>query len=132
MLTNFRDKLPLWYTDLYPPGRLFESGRIQDITTTRVPPDLLTATVADLRQLLTSGLIRSVDLVKLYSDQIDRHDRKGMELNAVISTAPKEFVVREADRLDQERAEGKVRGPLHGIPVIIKASKIPPSSSNTS
>ena len=131
MLTNFRDKLPCWYPGLYPSGRLAESGRIQDITTTRVPLDLLTATVADLRQLLNRGLMRSVDLIELYFDQIDRHNCRGMELKAVISTAPREFVIREAKRLDQERAGGKLRGPLHGIPVIIKASKSPPSTLNT-
>ena len=120
------------YPELGPSGRLAELGRIQDITTNRVPLDLLTATVADLRQLLTRGETHSVDLIEGYFDQIHRHNHRGMKLNAVISTSPKEIVVREAKRLDQERAEGKVRGPLHGIPVIIKASEILPSSSYTS
>lgn len=126
MLTSPSDKLPCWYPELGPSRRRAELGRIQDITTNRVPLDLLTATVADLRQLLSRGEMHSVDLIEVYLDQIHRHNHRGMELNAVICTAPKGFVVREAKRLDQERGEGKVRGPLHGIPVIIKASEIPP------
>ena len=93
--------------------------------------DLLTATVADLRGLLDGREVHSVDLVKSYLKQIDRHNHKGMVLNAVISTAPEEDVFQQAVALDQERAEGKVRGPMHGIPVIIKASGIPASTLYT-
>lgn len=91
--------------------------------------DLLTATVGDLRQLLTRGEVNSVDLVKKYLDQIDRHNHRGMMLNAVISTAPEEDVFQQAINLDQERAEGRVRGPMHGIPVIIKVGEVPTSTT---
>ena len=94
---------------------------------TGVNLDVLTATVADLRHLLARGEIHSVDLIKVYLDQIDRHNHKGMELNAVISTAPEEVVFQQAIILDQERAEGSLRGPMHGIPVIIKVSEVPTS-----
>lgn len=93
--------------------------------------DLLTATVGDLRQLLTRGKVHSVDLVKNYLDQINRHNHKGMELNAVISTAPEEDVLQKAVDLDRERAEGRVRGSMHGIPVIIKVSEVPTSTLHT-
>ena len=86
--------------------------------------DVLTATVADLRQLLAHGKVSSSDLVKGYLKQIDKHNRKGMQLNAVISTAPVKDILRQADALDQERAEGKVRSLMHGIPVIIKVSDV--------
>ena len=84
--------------------------------------DFLTATVADLRQLLARREVSSRELVKGYLKQIDRHNHKGMRLNAVISIAPERDILRQAYALDQERAEGKVRGPMHGIPVIIKVS----------
>lgn len=93
--------------------------------------DLLTATVGDLRQFLTRGEVNSVDLVKKYLDQIDRHNHRGMMLNAVISTAPEEIVLRQALNLDRERAEGRVRGPMHGIPVIIKVGEVPISTLHT-
>ena len=86
--------------------------------------DLLTATVADLRQLLAHGKVSSSDLVKRYLKQIDKHNLKGMRLNAVISIAPEKDILWQADALDQERAEGKIRGPMHGIPVIIKVSDV--------
>lgn len=86
--------------------------------------DFLTATVADLRQLLAHGKVSSSDLVKGYLKQIDKHNHKGMWLNAVISIAPEEDILWQADALDQERAEGKIRGPMHGIPVIIKVSDV--------
>ena len=89
--------------------------------------DFLTATVADLRQLLARREVNSVDLVKGYLDQIDRHNHQGMHLNAVISIAPEDDIIQQAAALDRERADGKVRGPMHGIPVIIKVSDVPMS-----
>jgi amidase len=45
-----------------------------------------------------------------------------LHLNKMISIAPRETLLEAAARLDAERAEGKLRGPLHGITVIIKVS----------
>ena len=87
--------------------------------------DLLAITATELLQLLARREVYSIDLVKCYLDQIDRHNHKGMELHAVISTAPKEDLFQQADALDRERAEGRIRGPMHGIPIIIKASQTP-------
>ena len=86
--------------------------------------DVLTATVENLRQLLACRNVSSVDLVKAYLKQIDKHNHKGMRLNAVISVAPEKDIFQQAVALDRERAEDKVRGPMHGIPVIIKASNV--------
>ena len=96
-----------------------------------VPLDFLTATVADLRQRLARREVSSVDLVKGYLKQIDKHNNKGMRLNAVISIAPEKDIVEQAHALDLERAEGKIRGPMHGIPVIIKVSDIEYRHSTT-
>ena len=86
--------------------------------------NVLTATVADLSQLLARRKVSSVDLVKGYLRQIDKHNHKGMRLKAVISIAPEQDVLQQAGALDRERAEGKIRGPMHGIPVIIKVSDV--------
>ena len=110
-------------------GSLAETGvKVVDMSQkhrTNFHIDVLTATATDLRQLLDRGEVFSSDLVKDYLRQIDRHNHKGMELRAVISTAPEEDLLRQACALDRERAEGRARGPMHGIPVIIKASQIP-------
>ena len=84
--------------------------------------DFLTTTVADLRRQLARCEVSSVDLVKGYLEQIDKHNLKGMRLNAVISIAPEKDILKQARALDLERVKGKIRGPMHGIPVIIKVS----------
>ena len=86
--------------------------------------DFLTATVTELRELLARREVCSVDLVKGYLEQIDKHNHKGMRLKAVISIAPEKDILEQACALDLERVEGKIRGPMHGIPVIIKVSDI--------
>jgi amidase len=54
------------------------------------------------------------------AEQIEEHNHNGLRLNAAISLAPVEQLRSHAITLDEERAQGKVRGPLHGIPILIK------------
>lgn len=61
-----------------------------------------------------------MDLVKLHLDQIEAHNRNGLNLNAVITTAPWGDILALAEQLDRERAEKGMRGPLHGIPILVK------------
>lgn len=82
--------------------------------------DVLTATASDLRNLLNSGEVSSVELVGLYLDQISRHNRQDLMLNAMISTASAERVLKEGRKLDTERAQKGPRSKLHGIPIILK------------
>ncbi|KAJ5509770.1 hypothetical protein N7527_011913 [Penicillium freii] len=82
--------------------------------------DVLTATASDLRNLLDSGEVSSVKLVGLYLDQIARHNKQGLMLNAMISTASADHVLEEARMLDTERAQKGRRSNLHGIPIILK------------
>lgn len=77
----------------------------------------LTATASQLQELLTIGAISSTDLVEVYVNRIHQYDGY---LKAVLSIAP--TAMNEAARLDKERLEGGVRGPLHGIPILIKVS----------
>jgi amidase len=64
---------------------------------------------------MEEGRVTSRQLVEQYLQRIGLYEDK---LNAVMAVNPK--ALEEADRLDQERKQGKVRGPLHGIPVALK------------
>ncbi|ESZ98762.1 hypothetical protein SBOR_0868 [Sclerotinia borealis F-4128] len=56
----------------------------------------------------------------IYLAQIKKHNRAGAQLHAIISTPTKQQLLDVAQRLDQERKTGKIRGPLHGVPIIVK------------
>lgn len=75
-------------------------------------------TISDLQQALQSGKYSSKQLVEKYSDRIAGIDKKGPGLNAVIEMNPD--AERIAADLDRERKERGARGPLHGIPILIK------------
>jgi len=84
-----------------------------------VPPfELEEATIADLQAGMKSGKYTSVRLCQLYLARIQAMDKTGPNLHAVIETNPDALSV--AAQLDAERKAGKLRGPLHGIPVLIK------------
>lgn len=74
--------------------------------------------VDDLNKKMARGEINAQKLVKLYLDRISEIDKKGPHINAVIEINPDAMKI--AADLDKERAAGKIRGPLHGIPVLIK------------
>jgi len=76
------------------------------------------ATIAGLEVKLQSGALTSHALVQAYLDRIAAIDKAGPAINAVIELNPDALHI--ADQLDTERKSGKVRGPLHGIPVLIK------------
>jgi len=76
------------------------------------------ATIADLQRLLTSGQYTSRTLCQAYLARIAEIDRNGPALRAVIELNPDALTI--ADAMDAERKAGKSRGPLHGIPVLIK------------
>ncbi len=79
--------------------------------------NVLTATIEELQHLLSTRSVDSQHLVKIYLAQIERHDGY---LRAVINTAPKNLLLQRAKMLDQEREYGKIRGPVHGIPLLVK------------
>jgi amidase len=72
----------------------------------------------DARNRMAAGTLTSRALTEAYLDRIARIDDSGPRLNAVIELNP--AAVADADALDAERKAGKVRGPLHGIPVLVK------------
>jgi hypothetical protein len=76
------------------------------------------ASVADLRAALTSGRATSAQLVDAYLARITAYEHAGPAINALIRINPNARA--EARARDAERAAGRARGALHGIPVIIK------------
>ena len=84
------------------------------------PPafELEELTIADLQRGMQSGKYSSRSLVEKYTDRINDIDKKGPTLKSVIELNPDAEAIAAA--LDRERKEGRVRGPLHGIPILIK------------
>jgi amidase len=80
--------------------------------------DLLEATIPELQSALAAGAVTSRDLVAMYLARIDAYDQKGPALNAI--SAINGQALAEAAALDAERRTRPLRGPLHGIPIIIK------------
>lgn len=76
------------------------------------------ATITGLQEAMASGQRSARAIAALYLDRIAAIDRQGPELRSVIETNPDALAV--AESLDAERAAGRVRGPLHGIPVLLK------------
>ncbi|MCW3079224.1 amidase [Segetibacter sp.] len=80
--------------------------------------DLVEVTIDELQQKMRSGTLTSKAITKGYLKRIEDVDKKGPAINSVIEVNPDAITIAEA--MDAERKAGKVRGPLHGIPVLIK------------
>ncbi len=76
------------------------------------------ASILELQAAMQAGQVTSAQLVGLYLGRIRAYDRSGPALNTIIRLNPRARA--QADSLDAERAVGTVRGPLHGIPVLMK------------
>ncbi|MEP6496219.1 MAG: amidase [bacterium] len=76
------------------------------------------ATIDDLQSKMRAGTESAASLTKVYLGRIDAIDQRGPAINSVIELNPDAESI--ALQLDAERKSGKVRGPLHGIPVLIK------------
>lgn len=89
------------------------------ITVAAKPPakpfNVVEATIPEMQQALKDGRVTSRELVVQYLLRIATYEDR---LNAIITVNPK--ALDEADALDRERKAGKVRGPLHGIPIALK------------
>ncbi len=79
---------------------------------------IIEATVADLQARMHSGSLTSQMLVKMYRDRIRDFDMSGPRINSVIELNPDASAIAMA--LDRERKAKEPRGPLHGIPVLLK------------
>lgn len=94
--------------------------RVADADATRVQREdaLFEKSAAELSAMMARGALTSRALVERYLQRIAAMDKQGPAVNAVIELNPQARTI--ADVLDAERKAGKVRGPLHGIPVLIK------------
>jgi len=82
--------------------------------------DLREADVASLQAAMQSGELRSQQIVAYYLAEIARVDQAGVELRSIIEVNPDALEI--AAQLDSERARSGPRGPLHGIPIVLKAN----------
>jgi amidase len=94
-------------------------------TTTRTPTagappaiDVVELSAVEASRRMAEGSLSSRGLTQAYLDRIRDIDDQGPALNAVIEIS--QTALADADALDAERKAGKVRGPLHGVPVLIK------------
>jgi amidase len=84
-----------------------------------VPPfELDEATISQLQEGMKSGKFTARSLVEKYTARIGEIDKHGPAINSILELNPDALAI--ADSLDQERKAGGPRGPLHGIPVLIK------------
>ncbi len=74
--------------------------------------------IDQLQAMMQAGKASSVDLVRAYRARIAAMDRKGPALRSVIALNPDAEA--QAKALDAERKAGRIRGPLHGVPVLVK------------
>ena len=80
--------------------------------------DLDEVTIEQLQARMASGALTARQLGEAYLERIETIDRGGPRLRSIIETNPDALEI--ADALDRERAEGHIRGPLHGIPMVLK------------
>ena len=102
------------------PARTVEAATALAAAAPHAPPafELEERTIAELQAGMQRGQWTSRALTEQYLARIAAMDRSGPALHAVIETNPDALMI--ADRLDAERKNGTVRGPMHGIPVLVK------------
>jgi len=89
------------------------------ISASPAPPfDVTEASITDLDAALASGQVTSRQLVEAYLARIAAYDQAGPKLNAIVTL--NKAALAQADALDVERRKKGPRGPLHGIPILIK------------
>ena len=76
------------------------------------------ATIDDLQNKMQSGALTSRAITEMYLKRIEGIDKNGPKINSVIEINPDALTI--ADAMDAERKAGKIRGLLHGIPILIK------------
>ncbi|UKT65155.1 amidase [Pedobacter mucosus] len=100
------------------PASSLLAGEQQDIAEFKDDFDLNELTILDLQDMMRKGKASSKSLTKMYLKRIDKLDKNGPKLNAVIELNPDALAI--AASMDKERSAGKIRGSMHGIPILIK------------
>lgn len=93
---------------------------LKELSTTDNFPseDLEEITISLLQKKMEQGTATSVSITKAYLERIQKMDKQGPHLNSIIELNADALAI--ADKLDKERKQGKIRGALHGIPVLVK------------
>src|SRR6266576_5013110 len=91
---------------------------VRSLPAAAAPTNLNEMTVAQMQASMASHQLSSLDLVNYYLTRIRTLDQSGPMVNSVIELNPDALAI--ASALDAERKAGHVRGPLHGIPVLLK------------
>src|SRR6185295_2093698 len=100
------------------PVSLIANARHPALSTLPKDFELEELTIPELQSGMQSGKYTARSLVKKYLDRIDEIDKNGPALNSIIELNPDAIPIAEA--LDRERKDKGARGPLHGIPILIK------------
>jgi amidase len=100
-------------------GARIDAQRTARFTPAATPAfDVMEKTIVELQEAMQQGATTSQELVEIYLARIEAYDRRGPRINSIVSLNPR--AREEATALDRERAERGARGPLHGIPVVVK------------
>ncbi len=75
-------------------------------------------TISELQENYNNGTYSAKDVVEAYLERIENYDKNGPRINSIITLNPDAIAIAEA--LDKELSEGNFRGPLHGVPVVLK------------
>ncbi|MDQ3256897.1 MAG: amidase family protein, partial [Acidobacteriota bacterium] len=100
------------------PSQLITHAATHSASLQPVAFELEEATIADLQAGLRSGKYTARSLVRSYLKRIEEVDERGVALNSIIELNPDALNI--AETLDRERKAGRVRGSLHGIPILLK------------
>jgi amidase len=93
-------------------------GRAESVRSAPPGFEVAEASMTEVQKALTDGRVTSVQLVDAYRARIAAYDHAGPAINAMIRLNPN--ARKEAADLDAERKAGRVRGPMHGVPIILK------------
>nr|WP_256573781.1 amidase family protein [Pseudomonas sp. NFACC04-2] len=115
---DMNNKRTLWIAKLGFLSCIAITVQAQTKTTEDVTQAYEYLSVTELNQRLTANRLTSVELVNYLNNRIQALDKEGPHLKAVLELNPQALA--DAALRDRERANGNVRGPLHGIPVLIK------------
>jgi Asp-tRNA(Asn)/Glu-tRNA(Gln) amidotransferase A subunit family amidase len=80
--------------------------------------EVVESTIRELQEAMSSGRATAAEITAAYLARIEAYDRAGPKLNAMLRLNPNAMA--EAEALDRERATRGPRGPLHGIPIVLK------------
>ncbi len=103
---------------LSPPSAFGQAASTASLMDAPSAFNVVEATIPELQRAMASGRSTAVELLDAYLARIAAYDQRGPRLNTMIRLNPN--ARSEAEARDRERASGAVRGPLHGIPVILK------------